>query len=225
MIITLIQSKDKTITFLLRRTFIKFYFKCKLLSKQRKSYCFKNFQDDFLKMQKLSYLIYQKEKYNILLLQKYFNNFRINTILKQLNIIDDKRKRKLKLIISKITNYNNNIIKSILKQWLLRSKIIKFRISDKGKKKYKEKNIIKNENLIKGINKLNNIFKAYTKNNDKNDEEKILKKNIINENDKMKIKGKKYIIQPNTNEKQSYLKKLFLDKYCTDYILEEKDEE
>ena len=221
----LIQSKDKTITFLLRRTFIKFNFKCKLLTKQRKTYCFKNFQDDFLKMQKLSYLIYQKEKYNILLLQKYFNNFRINTILKQLNIIDDKRKRKLKLIISKITNYNNNIIKSILKQWLLRSKIIKFRISDKGRKKYKEKNIIKNENLIKGLNKLNNIFKAYTKNNDKNDEEKIIKKNIINENDKMKIKGKKYIIQPNTNEKQNYLKKLFLDKYCTDYILEEKDEE
>ena len=174
-------------------------------------------------MQKLSYLIYQKEKYNILLLQKYFNNFRINTILKQLNIIDDKRKRKLKLIISKITNYNNDIIKNILKQWLLRSKIIKYGIFDKGKKKYKEKNIIKKENLIKGLNKLNNIFKAYTKNNNENDEEKSVKKNIINENNKIKIKDKKYIKQ--TNEKQNNLKKLFLDKYCTDYILEEKDEE
>ena len=198
------------------------------MSKQRKSYCFKNFQDDFLKIQKLSFLIYQKEKLNILLLQKYFNKFRIITILKQSFIIEnnkinnDKRNRKLKLIISKITNHNNIIIKSILNQWLLRSKIIKFRISDNANNNNNVKDE-KKENLIKGLNKLNSIFETYTKNIGENDGKNILKKENLNKPEEIKAKDNKSINE--IIEKQNNRKKLFLDKYCTDYILEEKDEE
>ena len=219
----LIQFKDKITKLKLKETFIKFYFKCKILSKQRKSYCFKNFQDDFLKIQKLSYLIYQKEKFNILLLQKYFHRFRINTLIIENNKINnDKRNRKLKLIISKITNHNNIIIKSILKQWLLRSKIIKFRISDNANNNNNVKDE-KKENLIKGLNKLNSIFETYTKNIGENDGKNILKKETLNKPEEIKVKDNKSINE--IIEKQNNRKKLFLDKYCTDYILEEKDEE
>ena len=104
----------------------------------------------------------------------------------------------------------------------MRSKIIKFRISDNDRNNYNVKDK-KKENLIKGLNKLNNIFETYAKKIEENDEENILKKETLNEPEEIKVKDNKSINE--IIEKQNNRKKLFLDKYCTDYILEEKDEE
>ena len=135
-----------------------------------------------------------------------------------------KRNRKLKLIITNIFNHNNIIIKNILKQWLLRSKIIK--LTQNTQINNECKNIIQKEDLIKGINKLNDIFKAYQtinsakdmnkKNNINKDVERDEQKslNIINENQKNDLFDKDNTIQ-----------NLYNDKYKIDSIIEEKEEE
>ena len=114
-------------------------------------------------MQKLYQLFYQKEKYNALIMKKYFDKFRFNTQLKNraLSKSNDyiKRNRKLKLIIINIINHNNIIIKNILKQWFLRTKMIK--LIPNNQISNENKNIIQKEDLIKGINKLNDIFNIY----------------------------------------------------------------
>ena len=112
----IIKLNEKNKYFKLKEYLNKLYYKCKLLKKQTKSFCFKNFQDDFYLMQLLFHIFYQKEKNNFLMLKKYFDKFRINTMLignKKINYI--KRNRLLKLIITKNIKNNNIIIKSILK--------------------------------------------------------------------------------------------------------------
>ena len=219
--------------YILKKSFIKFYFRCKLLNQQRKFFCFKDFQDDFILMQKLYQIFYQKEKNNILFMKNYFDKFRSNTLLKNHYSLTNfhydknyltKRNRKLKLIIANITNHNNIIIKNILKQWLLRSKIIKLTRNTQINNECK--NIIQKEDLIKGINKLNDIFKAYqtinsakdmneennTNKDVERDEQKSL--NIINENQKKDL-----------FENDNSIQNLYSDKYKIDSIIEEREEE
>ena len=164
----IISKAEKTKKNILIKSFIKFYYRCKLSNQQRKFFCFKDFQDEFILMQKLYQIFYQKEKNNILFMKKYFDKFRYNTLLKNQYSANNfhydknflkKRNRKLKLIISNIINHNNIIIKNILNQWLLRSKIIKLMKNSQINSEHK--NIIQKDDLIKGINKLNDIFKTY----------------------------------------------------------------
>ena len=63
------------------------------------------------------------------------------------------------------------------------------------------KNIIQKEDLIKGINKLNDIFNIY-QNKDKEENEENINK-----------------------EKENSINKLYNDKYLIDSIIEEKEEE
>ena len=219
-----IQIKEQNNNFLLRKSFIKFYFICKLSKQQKKSYSFKDLPDDYILLRLLSRIFYQKEKDNFLLLKKYFDKFRLNTkLIENFMKEEEKRNRILKLIITKNINHNNIIIKSILKQWFLRSKIIKFAKLNIFNEIKEEKKIIKKENLIKGIKKLNSIFKTdkekhITKNNEKNYNNEIINTNdkiIINNNDsKSKI-----------SDKKDSLQKIYRDKYCTDCIIEEKEEQ
>ena len=154
-------------------------------------------------MQNLYQLFYQKEKYNALIMKKYFDKFRFNTQLKNraLSKTNDyiKRNRKLKLIIINIINHNNIIIKNILKQWFLRTKMIK--LIPNNQISNENKNIIQKEDLIKGINKLNDIFNIY-QNKDKEENEENINK-----------------------EKENSINKLYNDKYLIDSIIEEKEEE
>ena len=188
---------------ILKIYFIKFYFRSKLLNHKRQFFCFKDFQDEFILMQKLYQLFYQKEKYNALIMKKYFDKFRFNTQLKNraLSKGNDyiKRNRKLKLIIINIINHNNIIIKNILKQWFLRTKMIK--LIPNNQISNENKNIIQKEDLIKGINKLNDIFNIY-QNKDKEENEENINK-----------------------EKENSINKLYNDKYLIDSIIEEKEEE
>ena len=188
---------------ILKNYFIKFYFICKLLNHKRQFFCFKDFQDEFILMQKLYQLFYQKEKYNALIMKKYFDKFRFNTQLKNraLSKSNDyiKRNRKLKLIIINIINHNNIIIKNILKQWFLRTKMIK--LIPNNQISNENKNIIQKEDLIKGINKLNDIFNIY-QNKDKEENEENINK-----------------------EEENSIKKIYNDKYLIDSIIEEKEEE
>ena len=87
----IIQEKERINKFKLKIYFIKFYYKIKSYNQQIKSFCFKDFQDDFFLMQKLYQFIYQKEKYNILLLKKYFDKFRLNISLKHSNIMKNNK--------------------------------------------------------------------------------------------------------------------------------------
>ena len=188
---------------ILKIYFIKFYFRSKLLNHKRQFFCFKDFQDEFILMQKLYQLFYQKEKYNALIMKKYFDKFRFNTQLKNraLSKSNDyiKRNRKLKLIIINIINHNNIIIKNILKQWFLRTKMIK--LIPNNQISNENKNIIQKEDLIKGINKLNDIFNIY-QNKDKEENEENINK-----------------------EKENSINKVYNDKYLIDSIIEEKEEE
>ena len=221
----IIGKTEKTKIYILKNTFIKFYFRCKLSNQKRKFFCFKDFQDEFILMQKLYQIFYQKEKNIILLMKKYFDKFRYNTLLKNQisanNFLNDKntlkmRKTKLKLIISNIINHNNIIIKNILNRWLLRSKIIKLLQNNQINNECK--NSIQKEDLIKGINKLNNIFNTY-----KNI--KVIK-DTNEENNKNKI-DKKYEEKDNNNidESDNIIQKIYSDKYQIDSIIEEREEE
>ena len=190
---------------ILKNYFIKFYFRCKLLNQKRQFFCFKDFQDEFILMQKLYQIFYQKEKCNALIMKKYFDKFRFNTQLKNrgLSKRNDyiKRNRKLKIILINIINHNNIIIKNILKRWLLRSKIIK--LTPNNQKNNENKNIIQKEDLIKGINKLNDIFNIYHN------------KDISKEQNGENI----------NKEEENSIKKIYNDKYLIDSIIEEKEEE
>ena len=221
----IIGKTEKTKIYILKNAFIKFYFRCKLSNQQRKYFCFKDFQDEFILMQKLYQIFYQKEKNNILLMKKYFDKFRYNTLLKNQisanNFLNDKnilkmRKTKLKIIISNIINHNNIIIKNILNRWLLRSKIIK--LLQNNQKNNECKNSIQKEDLIKGINKLNNIFNTY-KNikavKDTNED------NNKNKNDEM-YEQKDF---NKVNESYNIIQKIYSDKYQIDSIIEEREEE
>ena len=219
-----IQIKEQKNNLLLSKAFNKFYYICKLIKQQMKSYCFEDFQGDFILLQLLNHIFYQKEKNNFLLLKKYFEKFRYNTLLIENNKKNvEKRNRILKLIITKNINHNNMIIKSILKQWLLRSKIIKFVKINIFKEIKEDKNTIKKENLIKGIKKLNSIFKVDNENNIKNKEKRNQGRDIINTEDKIFFNNNEQNSQ--FFEKKDSLQKIYRDKYCTDCIIEEKEEQ
>ena len=219
-----IKIKEQKNKLLLSKAFNKFYYKCKLIKQQMKSYCFEDFQGDFILLQLLNHIFYQKEKNNFLLLKKYFEKFRYNTLLIENNKKNvEKRNRKLKLIITKNINHNNMIIKSILKQWLLRSKIIKFVKANIFNEIKEDNNTIKKENLIKGIKKLNSIFKVDKENNIKNNEKRNQGRDIINTEDKIFFNNNEQNSQ--FFEKKDSLQKIYRDKYCTDCIIEEKEEQ
>ena len=156
-------------------------------------------------MQKLYQIFYQKEKCNALIMKKCFDKFRFNTQLKNRDLSKRndyiKRNRKLKLILINIINHNNIIIKNILKRWLLRSKIIK--LTPNNQKNNENKNIIQKEDLIKGINKLNDIFNIYHN------------KDISKEQNGENI----------NKEEENSIKKIYNEKYLIDSIIEEKEEE
>jgi hypothetical protein len=100
------------------------------------------------------------------------------------NTIFNTRKRKLKKIIKRIIDNNSIILKSNFKQWVLRAKLLKMNniiIKENNKKcnlnsmeeltnkknnceSSNNQQIMKNSNLIKGISKLNDIFKSKTEN-------------------------------------------------------------
>ena len=250
----LVKYKENCIKEILRKYFYKFYMNTKIIFYKKnipkkiiKEYSFK---------EKLRKIIYRKEKNILLILKKYFDKFYYNTLFQRpnksnLNIIKNdnlflnnnknklnsniffgdiikKRKRKLKAIIERITKQNIIILRSIIKQWVLRTKLINMKImlvkEENLKNKIniidgvlknkignsalnKNKNyILKQGNLIKGIEKLNDIFKS--KSNNDND-------NTIKRREPI---GKEKLIYKIYGEQLKY-------KYNGDWIIEEKEEE
>ena len=166
------------------------------------------------------------------------NNYNLN-IDKSFGDIIEKRKRKLKLIIKRIINKNKIILRSIIKQWILRTKlinmkmmfvkeentknklntldaIIKNKIDNSASIKTKNNNLIQN-NLIKGIEKLNYIFKSKSNNDNNNNNiiETIIKKEKVSNNN---LFGKEKLINKIYGEHLKY-------KNHDDWIIEEKEEE
>ena len=230
----IIQEKERINKFKLKIYFIKFYYKIKSYNQQIKSFCFKDFQDDFFLMQKLYQFIYQKEKYNILLLKKYFDKFRLNISLKHSNIMKnnkslsfdttynsqmdfDKRIHRLKLIVLEIIKHNNMIIKNILMKWLFRTKIINLIMENK------KNNSIDHESLLGGINKLNSIFNTHKTINEKNNCNDDKKVEYINEDNDLNLALKE--LKNDLYNKDNKLIMFFREKYKTESIIEEKDEE
>ena len=230
----IIQEKERINKFKLKIYFIKFYYKIKSYNQQIKSFCFKDFQDDFFLMQKLYQFIYQKEKYNILLLKKYFDKFRLNISLKHSNIMKnnkslsfdttynsqmdfDKRIHRLKLIVLEIIKHNNMIIKNILMKWLFRTKIINLIMENK------KNNSIDHESLLGGINKLNSIFNTHKTINQKNNCNDDKKVEYINEDNDLNLAQKE--LKNELYNKDNKLIMFFREKYKTESIIEEKDEE
>lgn len=230
----IIQEKERINKFKLKIYFIKFYYKIKSYNQQIKSFCFKDFQDDFFLMQKLYQFIYQKEKYNILLLKKYFDKFRLNISLKHSNIMKnnkslsfdttynsqmdfDKRIHRLKLIVLEIIKHNNMIIKNILMKWLFRTKIINLIMENK------KNNSIDHESLLGGINKLNSIFNTHKTINEKNNCNDDKKVEYINEDNDLNLAQKE--LKNDLYNKDNKLIMFFREKYKTESIIEEKDEE
>jgi len=188
-------------------------------------------------MQKLYQFIYQKEKYNILLLKKYFDKFRLNISLKHSNIMKnnkslsfdttynsqmdfDKRIHRLKLIVLEIIKHNNMIIKNILMKWLFRTKIINLIMENK------KNNSIDHESLLGGINKLNSIFNTHKTINEKNNCNDDKKVEYINEDNDINLAQKE--LKNDLYNKDNRLIRLimfFREKYKTESIIEEKDEE
>ena len=230
----IIQEKERINKFKLKIYFIKFYYKTKSYNQQIKSFCFKDFQDDFFLMQKLYQFIYQKEKYNILLLKKYFDKFRLNISLKHSNIMKnnkslsfdttyncqmdfDKIIHRLKLIVLEIIKHNNMIIKNILMKWLFRTKIINLIMENK------KNNSIDHESLLGGINKLNSIFNTHKTINEKNNCNDDKKVEYINEDNDLNLAQKE--LKNDLYNKDNKLIMFFREKYKTESIIEEKDEE
>ena len=221
----IISRTENTKKYILKKAFIKFNFRCKLSNQKRNFFCFKDFQDEFILMQKLYQIFYQKEKNNTLVMKKYFDKFRYNTLLKNQYSASNfhynknslkKRNRNLKIIISNIIKHNNIFIKNILNKWLLRSKIIK--LMQNSQINNECKNNIQKEDLIKGINKLNNIFNTYKNIKALKDTNKKKNKNKDVENYEQKDCN-------NINEANNIIENIYSDKYQIDSIIEEKEEE
>ena len=189
---------------------------------------------NYFLMQKLYQFIYQKEKYNILLLKKYFDKFRLNISLKHSNIMKnnksisfdttynsqmdfDKRIHRLKLIVLEIIKHNNMIIKNILMKWLFRTKIINLIMENK------KNNSIDHESLLGGINKLNSIFNTHKTINEKNNCNDYKKVEYINEDNDINLAQKE--LKNDLYNKDNRLIMFFREKYKTESIIEEKDEE
>ena len=260
----IINKKNEYKKEILRKYFFKLYYKSKVLSYKIKEKYIKKKENYYIKKEKLLRIFYKKEKNSLLILKKYLDKLYYNSILTKIvqknfdiiqngniNIIKcsinnnnfELKKRKLKKIIEKSLYNNNLILKSIFRQWALRTKIINMKImivkEENIKKiinpiekliKNKTNNneiinnyIFKKDNLIKGIKKLNDIFTSYTNNRFGNGSEieKIL------ENKKDSITNDKNC--NNSNKKENIIYKIYEDKiknkYKDDWIIEEKEEE
>ena len=244
---SIIDKKDYEEKNILRKYFYKFYFKSKMRNNiiQKKNII------------NLMHILYKKEK-KFFLKKKYFDKFYYNSININANktqgklIINadfnfEKRQNKLKTIINNTMKKINNItiIRSILKQWALRTKIINMNIMIVKEENNKNiikpiknlikskdiKNILNNnfkkDNLIKGIKKLNNIFMSY-ESLDKSDEGNKIQKNINNELNDLNQKINNDINKIIFNRKENINNKLYQAKLkykSNDWIIEEKEEE
>jgi hypothetical protein len=210
-------------------------------------------------------IIYKKEKDKFLTLKKYLDKFYYKTMIqgskknnynitknntlflnnnnlnsdKSFGDIIEKRKRKLNIIIKRIINENKIVLRSIIKQWILRTKLINMKIMLVKEENIKNKMntldaIIKNKidnsifiktknknlkqnNLIKGIEKLSDIFKSKSNNDNDNSiniETLIKKEELANNN----VVGKEKLINKIYGEHLKY-------KNHDDWIIEEKEEE
>jgi hypothetical protein len=260
----LVKFKENCIKQILKKYFYKFYMNTRILfyktnfpKKEEQNYSIK---------EKLIKIIYRKEKDILLIIKKYLDIFYYNTMIQRPNKINfsitknnnlfinnnynlnidksfgyiiEKRKRKLKLIIKRIINKNEIILRSIIKQWILRTKLINMKMMFVKEENIKNKlntldailknkidnsasiktknNNLKQNNLIKGIEKLNYIFKSKS-NNDNNNSNiigTIIKKEKPANNN---LFGKEKLINKIYGEHLKY-------KNHDDWIIEEKEEE
>lgn len=179
---------------IMQKYFFKFYTKSKLLLYKnfQKNCIFKEkmikifyIYEKNIFMTKKKY--FDKFYYNSLIRKSAKLELRKNSIERRCNnnnSIFNARKRKLKQIVKRIIDNNRIILKSYFKQWALRAKLLKmnntiikennknYNLNSKEELKNKKNNcescnnqkLMKNNNLIKGINKLNDIFKSKTEN-------------------------------------------------------------
>ena len=261
---SLVKFKENCIKQILRKYLYKFYMNTRIIF-YKKNFPTKVEPKYSIKL-KLIKIIYRKEKDILLTLKKYFDKFYCNAMIqrpkknnynitknnnlfinnnnnlnsdKSFSDIIEKRKRKLKIIIKRIINENKIILRNIIKQWNLRTKLInmkimlvkeennenkinklgailKSKIDNSASIKTKNNNL-KQNNLIKGIEKLNDIFKIKSNNdNDKSNfiETTIKKEDPTNNN----VVGKEKLIYKIYGEHLKY-------KYHDDWIIEEKEEE
>ena len=196
----IIKIKEKHIYKILQKYFFKFYTNSNLLFyKNIQKYCIlkEKLIKIFYKYEKNIFMIKKKyfDKYYFnsfinkssnLQLRKNKNERRC----KNNDPIFTSRRRKLKKIIKRIIDSNSIILKSNFKQWALRAKLLKMNdiIIKKNNKKYNlnsmeelknkknicessnNQNLMKNSNLIKGIYKLNDIFKSKNENSVKKED-------------------------------------------------------
>lgn len=260
----LVKNKENCVKQILRKFLYKFYMNTRNIF-YKKNISTKLEQKYSIIKEKLVKIIYRKEKDILLTLKKYLDKFYYNAMIqrpnknifsitktnklfisnnnnsnngKSLGDIFEKRKRKLKLIIKRITNENKIILKGIIKQWILRTKLINMKIMLVKEENIKNKintidailknkidnsasikninNNLKQDNLIKGIKKLNDIFKSKSNNDNDNSniETTIKKEESINNN----VVGKEKLIYKIYGEHLKY-------KYNDDWIIEEKEEE
>ena len=178
----------------MQKYFFKFYTKSKLLLYKnfQKNCIFKEkmikifyIYEKNIFMTKKKY--FDKFYYNSFIRKSAKLELRKNSIERRCNnnnSIFNARKRKLKQIVKRIIDNNRIILKSYFKQWALRAKLLKmnntiikennknYNLNSKEELKNKKNNcescnnqkLMKNNNLIKGINKLNDIFKSKTEN-------------------------------------------------------------
>ena len=251
----LINIKKRCNKDIIRKYFLIFYFNTKFQNnKNKENIIIENFQKKLAIKQKMLNIFYKKEKKLFSNMKKYFDKFYYNSKIKEIklnyeiieneNIIInntkeknnfDIRNRKLKIIIENIIKNNNIILRSIFKQWILRTKIINMKIklvkeenmkkiinpieklikNKSNKNDINFNNNLKTDNLIKGIEKLSDIFLLY-KSANKN-------KSL---NDHQEIKDENSEVDTNDNNKREYLiNKIYGNKYNDDWIIEEKEEE
>ena len=232
---------------ILRKYFYKYYYIIKYFSFEKEEYYYEEIRKKNIRKEKLLNIFHKREKNNYIKINNSFNKLYYNSLLnneknksfviihnenlninKKNNNSFEKIKRKLKIIIKNIITKNDIIVRSTLKQWNLRTKL------EKNKKiinpienslKNKRINNSKEDNIIKGIEKLNDIFITY-RNEDKN--------NNRYENHKKEVKD---IFNPKINnnmnnissKNENKLNKINGDKLKyginNDWIIEEKEEE
>ena len=261
---SLVKLKENCIKQILRKYLYKFYMNTRILF-YKKNFHTKVEQKNSIIKRILIKIIYKKEKDKLLTLKKYLdkfyckamiqgskkNNYNItknNTLFlnnnnlnsdKSFGDIIEKRKRKLNIIIKRIINENKIVLRSIIKQWILRTKLINMKIMLVKEENIKNKmntidaiiknkidnsifiktksNNLKQNNLIKGIEKLSDIFKSKSNNDNDNSiniETLIKKEELANNN----VIGKEKLIYKIYGEHLKY-------KYNDDWIIEEKEEE
>ena len=253
---------------LLRKYFLNFYEKTKLLYYKSKDNFYKKELNKINQKGKLLNIFLKKEKNKFICLKNCFNKFYFCSLLnkdicfknkiiqnesisfnhqkKNNKYNSEKKKRKLKLLIDKNKAINNIIIKSILKQWNLRTKIINMKIinlkeeiikkiidplenvinNKRNKNQIMINNNSKEDNIIKGIQKLNNIFMNYKKINKSangNENQNNIKSNILNPLNNNKMNNNNFISNGNILNKNYGNNVKYKVNY--DWVIEEKEEE